>query len=332
MDQNLTPRNPQISVVIAAYNTGQYIGRTLDSLLQQTFSDFEVIVVDDCSADNTATIVKDYQTHDSRIILIDNERNSGQCISRNRGMAIARGKYIAILDADDLSAPERLAVQFAYLETHPEITLVGAQGTRIDENDQVIGEINVPTDPLVIKYRLITENVLIQSSIFFRKNEILSIGGYDKDYQHVEDFDLYSRLIKNNFIILNLPQRLVSYRQRQGSVLSSSASHRMALKNVYPLIYNNVKVYVPLNEEQFARYYHAYLLKDFNTIPLADLWLSLRVNHRILRVFLNQETLTAARRSDVIATYRLNRQWNIKRYFVDKFRTGKRLFKKISNQ
>ena len=111
-------------------------------------------------------------------------------------MSIARGEYIAILDSDDLAMPDRLAVQFEYLETHPEVTLVGSQGARIDENDRIIGDINVPTDPSVIKYRLITENVFIQSGIFFRKKEILSIGGYDEKFQHVEDFDLYSRLLK----------------------------------------------------------------------------------------------------------------------------------------
>lgn len=327
MDQNLTRQNPSISVVIAAYNTGQYIGRTLKSLAQQTFTDFEIIVVNDCSTDNTVAVVKKYQMRDPRIILIDNGQNSGQCISRNRGMSIARGEYIAILDSDDLAMPDRLAVQFEYLETHPEVTLVGSQGARIDENDRIIGDINVPTDPSVIKYRLITENVFIQSGIFFRKKEILSIGGYDEKFQHVEDFDLYSRLLKKSFIILNLPHRLVSYRQRDGSVLSSPASHQVALKNVYSLIYSNIRPYVPMNEKQFARYYHAYLLKEFKTIPLADLWLSLRVNRRILCVFLNKEKLTTTQRSAVIAVYRQNRKWNIKRYLVSKFRAVKKIFR-----
>ena len=82
-----------------------------------------------------------------------------------------------------------------------------------------------------------------------------------------------------------------------------------------------------MNEKQFARYYHAYLLKEFKTIPLADLWLSLRVNRRILCVFLNKEKLTTTQRSAVIAVYRQNRKWNIKRYLVSKFRAVKKIFR-----
>lgn len=327
MDQNLNRLNPQISVVIAAYNTGRYIGRTLESLIRQTFSDFEIIVVNDHSTDNTAKVVKEYQVRDSRIILIDNDHNCGPCISRNRGMDFARGKYIAILDSDDLSAPERLAVQFEFLEMYPEITLVGSQGTRIDENDHITGNINLSTDPAVIKYRLVTENNLIHSSVFFRKNEIISVGGYNKEYQGVEDFGLYSLLLKNNFVILNLPQRLVSYRQRRGSILSSPASRQVALDYIYSLICNNIREYVPIDKKIFARYYHAYLLKEFGAISIADLWLSLRVNRRILIIFLTKEKLTATQKSAVIAVYRLNRRWNIKRYLVGRFRVIKRLFR-----
>lgn len=327
MDKNLNSQNPQVSVVIAAYNTERYIGRTLESLARQTFNDFEMIVIDDHSTDNTAEVVEKCQERDPRIILISNDQNYGPCISRNRGMTIARGKYIAILDSDDMSEPNRLAVQFEYLETHPEITLVGSQGARIDEDGRSIGDINLSTDPATIKYRLITENNLIHSSVFFRKDEIMSIGGYDKKYQGIEDFDLYSRLLKKNFIILNLQQRLVSYRQRRGSILSSPDSRQLALINVYSLIYSNIREYVPMNEKVFARYYHAYLLKEFKTIPLTDLWLSLFVNRRILKIFLNRENLTPAQRSLILAIYRERRKWNIKRYLVDKFRTLKLILK-----
>ena len=296
MDQNLTRQNPPISVIIPAYNTGQYIGRTLDSLANQTFNNFEIIVIDDNSTDDTVAVVKEHQLNDPRIILINNNQNLGPCISRNRGMEIARGKYVAILDSDDLSEPSRLAIQFKYLEENPKVTLIGSQGIRIDENDRLIGDINLSTDPSIIKYRLITENNLIHSSVFFRKNEIMSIGGYDKKYQGIEDFDLYSRLLKKNFIILNLPQRLVFYRQRKGSILSSSDSRQLALKNVYTLIYGNIQEYVPMNEKVFARYYHAYLLKEFGAIPFADFWLSLSINRRILRVFFSREKLTESQK------------------------------------
>lgn len=328
MDKNLNTQNPQVSVVIPAYNTERYIGRTLNSLARQTFNNFEIIVIDDNSTDNTVTVVKEHQARDIRIILISNDRNFGPCISRNRGMALARGKYIAILDSDDLSEPNRLAVQLEYLETHPKVTLVGSQGVRIDENDRIIGNIiNASTDPAIIKYRLITENNLIHSSVFFRRDEIMSIGGYDKKYQGIEDFDLYSRLLKNNFILLNLPDRLVSYRQRRGSILSSPDSRQLALKNVYSLIYSNIKEYVLMNEEVFSRYYHAYLLKEFGAIPLVDLWLSLRLNRRILKAFMSKEKLTAEQRLSIITAYRQNRKWNIKRYLVSKFRVVKQIFR-----
>ena len=125
---------PKISVIMPTYNSESFLRESIDSILNQTFKDFELIVIDDCSTDSSLKIIKEYKRKDNRIFFLKNDKNLGHNKTRNKGLKIAKGKYIAILDSDDISLEKRLEIQYAYLEKNPHIFLVGSSAIYIDEN------------------------------------------------------------------------------------------------------------------------------------------------------------------------------------------------------
>jgi glycosyltransferase involved in cell wall biosynthesis len=135
---------PQVSVIMPVFNGERFIADSIMSILNQTFNDFELIIVDDCSTDNTVSIIKEIK--DGRIRYVRNFANSGPAISRNVGNSMARGKYIAVIDADDIALPHRLASQFHYLESHPKIGLSGSFGEAISADGSKIGLAQRPTN------------------------------------------------------------------------------------------------------------------------------------------------------------------------------------------
>ena len=134
---------PLVSVIMSVYNGEKYLVQAIDSILNQTYQNFEFIIIDDCSTDNSSHILQEYAQKDSRIKIIKKEKNigiKGFIKNLNLGISIAKGKYIARMDADDISLPERFQKQVDFLENNPEITLVGAQLNLINEQNKITGE------------------------------------------------------------------------------------------------------------------------------------------------------------------------------------------------
>ncbi|GAA4760878.1 hypothetical protein GCM10023219_00780 [Stakelama sediminis] len=184
---------PTVSVVMAAYKGADLITETLDSLQQQTFGDFELVVVDDCSPDETAAVIRAYG--DPRIRLIRAERNAGCVHARNRAFAEARGRYIVGLDHDDICLPERFAKQVAFLDSNPEVVLVGT-ATKLLENGTIRPHPR-PTGltPDLIDWLMLTRNPLVWSSVMFRADAARRLEIFERpDLLYAEDFDLYHRL------------------------------------------------------------------------------------------------------------------------------------------
>src|SRR5208337_1568211 len=187
---------PRVSVVMAAYNAEKYLRQAVDSILSQTLADFELIVVDDASIDATRAVLESYS--DPRIRALYNPSNLGQCVSRNKALAAARGKYIAILDADDIALPTRLEKQAEWLDRHPEIGLLGSYAVTIDEQGKEHARWDYsPTDDAAIKWALLFTNVFIHSSVMMRKSVVNQTGGYSNEEcirrAFVEDYELLSR-------------------------------------------------------------------------------------------------------------------------------------------
>ena len=205
---------PIVSVVIPAYNGAALIGETLESLAAQTLTDFEAIVVDDCSADATRDLVRGWA--DPRVRLIENEVNGGPVRTRNRGVAEARGRYIAGLDQDDLCRPERLARQVAYLETHPTVALVGTQAEQLFEGRVSPMSYAPHTTPTLIAWLSWIENPLVWSTVMVRGSVARGLDPFTRpEILYAEDFDLYHRVGAHG-AVARLDEPLLFYRQHAG--------------------------------------------------------------------------------------------------------------------
>jgi glycosyltransferase involved in cell wall biosynthesis len=229
MPQDTRPQQaPLISVLMPAYNCEAYVLEAVSSILSQSFADFELLVIDDGSTDSTRKLLD--SVHDPRLRLVSNERNIGLIGTLNRGLDLALGRYIARMDADDVSAPERLEKQVLYLEEHPDVHVLGSMVNLINEQGMVFGAISgYPTGSEEIHRYLLRECCLIHPSVIFRKDTVEAAGGYSADARHAEDYDLWLRL-SDHHKIANLPDKLVSYRmhRNQVSIRNLPTQHQVA--------------------------------------------------------------------------------------------------------
>lgn len=205
---------PRVSVVMPAYNAEKYIRDSIESILSQTFTDFEFIILDDGSTDATASIIQSYK--DGRICFYPNERNMGVAATLNRGLELAHGEYIARMDSDDISLPERFERQVAYLDMHQDIAVLGSDlETFCDTGSLGIRVLSHSPDKL--KEDLFFFCGMAHPSIMMRRDIILALGGYDLDYDGLEDYELWCR-VTERYKISTLPEVLFRYRMHSGQV------------------------------------------------------------------------------------------------------------------
>uniref|UniRef100_UPI0010F9AAE1 glycosyltransferase family 2 protein n=1 Tax=Sphingomonas sp. 2SG TaxID=2502201 RepID=UPI0010F9AAE1 len=205
---------PVVSVVIPGYNGEAFIGATLESLAAQTLAAWEAIVVDDRSSDGTRELVRGWP--DPRVRLIENEVNGGPVRTRNRGVAAARGRFIAGLDQDDLCLPERLARQVAYLDAHPDVVLVGTQAEQLRDGKVSAMHYAPHTTPELIAWLSWIENPLVWSTVMVRAEVARTLDPFTRpEILYAEDFDLYHRVGAFGRIArIDVP--LLRYRQHAG--------------------------------------------------------------------------------------------------------------------
>lgn len=208
---------PQISVVMPVRDGARWLGDAIASIIGQTFGDFELLVIDDGSSDDSRRIAEEWAHGDSRIRVLHLDR-SGLVAALNLGLSESRGRLIARLDADDIAHPDRLARQSGYLELHPEIALLGSWARRIDEHGAPQGIVQPETRPDRLT-RLLTEgkNPFLHSSMMIRSVTLQKIGGYRPAFEGAEDYDLWLR-IAEVAQIANLAQCLIQYRSHPTSV------------------------------------------------------------------------------------------------------------------
>ena len=216
----------QVSVVMPVHNCARYVRTAIDSILNQTFTDFEFIIIDDGSIDGTSSILLETATA-PRVRVISQE-NMGLTRSLNKGVALARGKYIARQDADDISLLTRLEMQVDFLETHSDFGLVGSFVELIDEHGAVLQAIEPPIDNDQIQHYLPIRNCFIHGSVMIRKTSFDRVGGYRIEFPLAQDYDLWLR-ISESFKVANIPQVLYQYRKTKDGI-----SYRMsALQETY---------------------------------------------------------------------------------------------------
>ena len=212
---------PKISVIMSAYNTEKYIAEAIESILNQTLRDFELIIINDASTDNTLDIIKKYTKKDKRIKVISLKKNVGAAEARNMGLKIANGKYIAIMDSDDISLPERFRIQYNYLEKNKNIFLLAGGFYHINTSGEVINQESKRYNSKQIKEILIKRNVLHNPTLMFRNEDNIF---YREKFVPAEDYDLLLRLLSNNKNMYLLPDILIKYRVHPSSYTSSSGA------------------------------------------------------------------------------------------------------------
>src|SRR3989344_6784958 len=201
--------SPKVSVIMAAFNAMPYLKIAVKSILDQTYTDFEIIIVDDASDDSSWKYLKSLKN--PRIKLIKNKKNLGLAKSLNIALRRAQGHFIARMDADDFSSPERLREQVNFLQKNKTIALCGTYAFLINESGKKIGMIYYPETPQEIRKKIVLFNPIIHPSIMARKSFFEKLNGYREEYDGAEDYDLLIRGA-DKFEYANLTKELIALR------------------------------------------------------------------------------------------------------------------------
>lgn len=207
--------NLPITVLMPVYNCEKYIGAAIDSVLNQTFKDFELLIVNDGSTDNTQKVIETYS--DPRIVLI-NKPNGGVSSALNTGLAAARGEYIARFDADDICVSTRLQKQYEFMKSHPDYILVGSDADYITEEGDYIYYYSTPWHTNdEIRERIMEYCPFIHSAVMYLKEAVVSLGGYEVKAHTFEDYFLWTKLVRKGKVC-NINEPLIKVRFNASSV------------------------------------------------------------------------------------------------------------------
>jgi glycosyltransferase involved in cell wall biosynthesis len=210
---------PAVSVVMSVWNAEAYVAESIESVLRQSFGDFELLIIDDGSSDRSAAIIARYAATDSRIRVLQNDSNLGLPASLNRGLQEARGELIARHDADDRSFRERLQKQVSFLRDHEEVVILGTQARVIDARGRTVRASDAfrACTPLGVRWQMLLTNPFFHGSVMFRRDVVRDCGGYDSAVRYGEDYELWSRILpaRNG---ANLPDVLLEYRVHDRSM------------------------------------------------------------------------------------------------------------------
>lgn len=245
MDTNIeNNQRPLVSVIMAACNAEKYIDEAILSIKNQTYTNWELIIIDDKSNDRTSLIIGNYSKEDKRIKIVRNIIREGQALARNKGVATSNGKYIAILDSDDIALSSRLAIQVEFMENNMDVSLVGSHVELINSNGNKIRIKAKPCDTLSIHFCLILQSQFIHSSVMIRRDAFEWAGGYDNDYLYAEDYDLWSRLC-DRYTLINIDKVLTKFRVHEESVTAVKNSQKVQIKNALMINARNLRKYLP---------------------------------------------------------------------------------------
>jgi len=208
--------NPAVSVVMPTYNAEAFVDAAVASIRGQTFTDFELIVVDDGSDDHTVEILLRHLADDGRIKVL-RKPHRGICETLNDAIALARGTYVARMDADDIALPYRLERQVAALWARPSVAVVGTNYEIIDATGAKIGVSDLPTDSAEIRATLEHSNCIAHPTVLIRRDAFIAVGGYRRAFRQCEDYDLWVRLSERHDLV-NLPEPTLRYRQHPGQL------------------------------------------------------------------------------------------------------------------
>ena len=246
-----------VTVLLATYNNDKFLDDAIRSILNQTMRNFELLIIDDASNDNTPEILERYSKADDRIQIIKNKINIGLTKSLNIGLRSAKGKYIARMDGDDISHQERLERQYDYMIRNPNCDFLSTEGILIGESGKKIKKIRANFDCLSQKeYILNYGSPFIHSSMMFSKQKILELGGYDENFETRQDLELWLRVIYFGIKIMVLKKSLVYHRHYPES-LSHRNKENLYLNVIIRALYRSKDLGINIKKEQIEN-----LVKD----------------------------------------------------------------------
>lgn len=225
--------NQHLTVILPVYNGENFLNTCIDSILRQTYQDFEFLIIDDCSKDKSIEIINSYT--DSRINFISNNKNLGLTKTLNNGIKMASGNYIARIDQDDFSRKDRFSKQINYLTKNPNVKLIGSWCNIVNQDNKFIKSLEPPSKREKILEAFVKTNPFIHSSVIFDKRTVLNLGGYPESFVHAQDFALWYSIIINN-MVYNVPEKLVTIKWHSNRATLSSHNKKF-IKNESLSIY-----------------------------------------------------------------------------------------------
>lgn len=302
-------KQPLVSVIMAAHNAEKYIAEAVESVINQTYKNWELIIVDDASSDSTSTIIERCMKRDSRIKGIHLEKNSGQAFAQNKAIEMSSAEYIATLDSDDVAMPHRIAAQVEFLEYNTDIDMVGSYAELIDEDGNVIGKKKKPTKNEEIRFPLLLQTQFIHPSICIRKNVLIDVGCYSMNSLYTEDYDLWSRLLARGCKFANIDGPLIRYRVHPESITQAKKSRSIGTRNALKTNARNVARFIDIPEEKLRN-----LVNFVNNKPLSlfELISALWWYHRLAKNYIASDVCTEAETSHIKKLYRTMRTHGIK--------------------
>jgi glycosyltransferase involved in cell wall biosynthesis len=219
---------PAVTVLMPVYNAGRFVAETVETVLAQTMRDFEFLIIDDGSTDDSPAVLQEYAAQDGRIRLVSRP-NTGYVAALNEGLAKASAPLIARLDADDLSDPRRLELQLARMNAEPQLVALGSNASAIDEAGHPLGDYPVPlTHEEIEASHLRGSSAIHHPAVMLRAEAVRRVGGYRREYMPCEDFDLWLRLAEVGRVA-NLPEPLLTKRLLVGSAVATNLQKQQRL-------------------------------------------------------------------------------------------------------
>jgi len=221
----------KVSVIMSVYNGKNYLEQAVDSILAQTYTNFEFVIIDDCSTDGSYEMLISLANLDERVLLYRNETNLGLTKSLNLGVKIASGDYIARMDADDICIPKRLEYQLNYLEKNKDVDLLYSDTVLIDKNSEVICDSWRPRDINTVLRCLEKNNFIPHPTVVIKKSTFNKIGGYDENCRTGQDVNLWLRMREQNCNFGYLNKVVLMYRLNPSSVRSYLTDYWFSVAN-----------------------------------------------------------------------------------------------------
>lgn len=321
--------SPKLSVIMAAYNAEKFITEAIESILNQSFDNFEFLIVDDASTDATVSIIESFAQKDSRIHIFHNTENRGQAYARNTALQNARGEYTAILDADDIALPDRLEKQLTFLQRHPNVTLVGSSALLIDEHGKPIGTKGKPNDLRIIDFKMLIQNQFVHSTLMYRRSAVIDIGMYRHEFQHAEDYDLCSRLLTAGYHLTNMPEPLVGHRIHKQSMTQKPDTQRPQAQRAIVINHRNISPYYDCSLSQITQ---LSLVINHAQGNFFDIYKNIRLFKKIATHYIEKNNLLSDDKEKVLQSYTMLTRRVLIRFGERTFPFGMTLLKRLTRR